>query len=84
MRRVLASSGYRGKKKTKGLTWRTEDQRGQVLGHALEGLGPAQRLHVHGGEDVVEAGQRPVLHPLHPAGETPSPSSGWLCVAASS
>jgi len=65
---------YRLKVKKKVCTWRTEDQGGQVLGGGLQGLCPAQGVHVHGREDVVETRQSAVLHPLHPAGEMQRPS----------
>lgn len=45
----------------------SEHQRGQVMCCSLQGCLSAQRLCIHGGEDAVEAGQRPGLNPLHPA-----------------
>lgn len=35
---------------------------------SLQGRRSSQRLGVHGGEDAVEARQRPGLHALHPKG----------------
>lgn len=39
-----------------------------MLCRSLQGRRSSQRLGVHGGEDAVEARQRPGLHALHPKG----------------
>lgn len=46
-----------------------KNQRGQVLCCTLQGCRSSQRLGIHGGEDAVEARQRPGLHTLHPKGQ---------------
>lgn len=45
-----------------------KNQRGQVLRCTLQGGRSSQTLGIHGGEDAVEARQRPGMHALHPKG----------------
>ncbi|TNN29906.1 hypothetical protein EYF80_059944 [Liparis tanakae] len=49
------------------LTCCSKHQRGEMLRRGLQGGRSAQSLRLHGGEDAVEARQRPGLNPLHPA-----------------